>query len=837
MISKHIKSFNTFTGLLLENLNQARKILNKYKKTEEDENFVKIREIIETEFGKNNLGFIGLFTKFFYVNKTSLDILSALANKISNNRHLLKYLPKQIVSYDDPEKLEDDLNKLEEFKKYNQEFVSNLKGQIKSKARYDIELMSIYNGLSDEMKNDIINNFVKPKSSRYKDFKSFKEDVILYTQRSGNPEEIIEYIEKTKGAYLFYNEKNFIVAEIYDRSASCQLGSKSWCISGKTGSYWQNYAGLNTGNKQYFIWNLNVPISSLESLIGVTIKPNGDVKTAHLKNDKYLKFSDFCKKYNLDESIFRPMDISKDYHKIIETLGLNKDVIRIISKDKNGTEILKKYKSQIPKSLSLLFGLLDENEIKDLIGENNIKSLIYNKEIKSDIPKRIIDFCNEIEDSEDGLDEYINKNKDNQSFKWISEMNFIDKIYFINNRAYSKFYGNLPLKVFFNKEIKESEFDLKIKIDYYNDISFEFDMDLIDYCDYILNSTEDFYYGMNQLEYGDSYLSDWYESEEYNYILGYLDDKTEKVLKEYLEYLSGFITNEEIKKDLKNFSDFGDIFSKFCDIVSQIDPKFNIDSGYIYDYLELISDSASELVSADSNEWKTKKVGDYNDNQSIYSITLDEIYENFDITIYDDDFSINDWIKSHPSDSRNMNFHFYDDIPYASAYLSQAERSDANKKLREDLQEVLDNGLDDTEKLLSIKKFEEILIKQKWNSEKYSNSYGSNMNYFYTYNSDVKGEFIDGVQYFKEYIIPTFSIDENGYCNLFILNKPIGKYQPIGWGKNSNYNELIKMNDHQLKERNISKKEIYITDFNPNQLELELKFEKLKSFKDFKKLK
>ena len=89
-----------------------------------------------------------------------------------------------------------------------------------------------------------------------------------------------------RGNALLFDEKGIIVLEVRSWLANVMLNSRTaHCI--KDSEYqWDNYI-TNTDGMQYYIYNFNVAEGNIDSVIGITILPDGKIRAAHKKNDQW----------------------------------------------------------------------------------------------------------------------------------------------------------------------------------------------------------------------------------------------------------------------------------------------------------------------------------------------------------------------------------------------------------------------------------------------------------------------------------------------------------------------------------------------------------------------
>lgn len=94
-----IKSFSLF-----ENVQQAKSILKSKDIPENDSDYLTIRN-----WFKGSDGYVGWFTKMRYEKEIPMETLKEIHNIIKNNPNIIQGLPNQLLSYNNLEKLQDDL--------------------------------------------------------------------------------------------------------------------------------------------------------------------------------------------------------------------------------------------------------------------------------------------------------------------------------------------------------------------------------------------------------------------------------------------------------------------------------------------------------------------------------------------------------------------------------------------------------------------------------------------------------------------------------------------------------------------------------------------------------
>ncbi len=140
----------------------------------------------------------------------------------------------------------------------------------------------------------------------------------LESSMSDGYNERIEKINKCSdrfgrmGANIVFNNNGIIIVEVFSHSANAFLNSHcNHCIVNYQ-SYWNSYLGEY--NKQYYIYNTNIPSMDDKSTIGVTIKPDrtytgGACQT--VRNSSVNNFKDVLKgwerSYGIDSDLWNQL--------------------------------------------------------------------------------------------------------------------------------------------------------------------------------------------------------------------------------------------------------------------------------------------------------------------------------------------------------------------------------------------------------------------------------------------------------------------------------------------------------------------------------------------------
>ena len=302
--------------------------------------FIKIKDMC-----RDNPGYTFLFTKIFFEEYKEdgerLVDLQNLYNEIKGLGNLVRELPIPIDRYaaikptpedERPisERIQDDIEKLKlerSYKKFYNELLPNQKKWVEEASTQQKERlrgvgiafgeMGIDDdgGLSLELQKSLHRVFY----SKLKDFRKL-DDLIDYAInyiKSVNNNQFSKFIKKidevnTKfgpqnGARVIYNKDGYLVIEVYTYIANRELnGHTSHCIA-RSGSYWDSY--LKDFNKQYYVYNFNLDPTDKDSVIGMTIEPNGTISASHNKPDNNITstFKSKMKEWDIPFELFAPM--------------------------------------------------------------------------------------------------------------------------------------------------------------------------------------------------------------------------------------------------------------------------------------------------------------------------------------------------------------------------------------------------------------------------------------------------------------------------------------------------------------------------------------------------
>jgi len=330
-------------------------------KVEKGDILKKVRELIG-----DKLGYAYLFTYLLLVEKMPFDDLKDIFTKLIDCKDLLALknpsddkplLRRHISNYIDPnvpnngENLADDLENINLYKSirriYN-EFTPELKKDydiqppVIKKQVEELALAFAKLGLEDgEINKDVQNRLWKlffgeirvvdgkpiyaGQMKRFKNIREFIKSAQNYLKNIDNTETVkfYETIEKCNDKYklngvqVCFDESNILILEVKSFQANQMVNSHTrHCIKDSI-YHWDSYVGSdNNYNKQYYIYNFNLPSYDTKSVIGITIEPRQVIRACHLKDDHGFsnEFKPLLKKWEKEYgittdiwSIFAPM--------------------------------------------------------------------------------------------------------------------------------------------------------------------------------------------------------------------------------------------------------------------------------------------------------------------------------------------------------------------------------------------------------------------------------------------------------------------------------------------------------------------------------------------------
>lgn len=122
-------------------------------------------------------------------------------------------------------------------------------------------------------------------------------------------EKVIEKLDELNITPILH-ENNRLIFEVSSHHECKQLGSPAWCIV-REESYFEQYT--DDGSKQYICYDFNKDQSDYDSMLGFTYTLDGDLYTAHYKNDDYLELS---LAPELEKYFEKSLYLNKDNHQL-----------------------------------------------------------------------------------------------------------------------------------------------------------------------------------------------------------------------------------------------------------------------------------------------------------------------------------------------------------------------------------------------------------------------------------------------------------------------------------------------------------------------------------------
>lgn len=333
--------FNKDNFLLLEFLDNAKKILDEKGIDINDQRFQKIKSMTN-----KNPAYVGLFTHYIFVTDEDISEVERVFNLIKKYSQLLKnvgIVPTDIISSKEYLKISQYSSKANKFikddKVYRYFFLEELEDVIQDVIVENEKSKFVKKFISNKYKH-LVNDRTKELfyelkkigeklgwKSLHSKIQSLLTDKLIVFK---NPDDLNLALEKTIdqikggwdtdsiskeveeiGAGVVYKDDRFVIVDIYeDKNVLCELGSQKWCIVYST-TYFKDY--VQFPNKQYIIYDTYLDRTDNKSMIGVTIEFDksevGKFRTAHDREDsfvseKYLKdlgVRKYLKRMSIDE--------------------------------------------------------------------------------------------------------------------------------------------------------------------------------------------------------------------------------------------------------------------------------------------------------------------------------------------------------------------------------------------------------------------------------------------------------------------------------------------------------------------------------------------------------
>ena len=426
------------------------------RRIERDPDFLKIRELL----GQKYLGWTYPFTYFYFVEMVSIEELftneDSIFNKLIEYAGLIDKMPKKfdqnfidINIPNNAEVLVDGLDSLEDYRKikkvfdkltpvlkkdYNdspevikQQFAEVARGFDELGGEDEAKKEKLWKSFFGEMRtieaDQVIHGRAYKKGdkryfgplNRYTNIREFIKAGQNYLKSSEN-ETVLAFYDKINncndkygalGADTVYEENGILIIEVKSFQANQFLnGHTRHCIKDYS-SQWDNYVASHD-NKQYYIYNFNIPQYDNLSTIGITIEPGQRIRACHAKDDAGIssRIKDILKKweqeYGIKDDLFaelKPMT-GEEVEKRRRAKVAEREIVKKGLTIEQITKYVKEDGANINKDNCVaLLHAVEENDlakakvILDLGGSPNLRSkadAIINKATTLDMIKLLV---------------------------------------------------------------------------------------------------------------------------------------------------------------------------------------------------------------------------------------------------------------------------------------------------------------------------------------------------------------------------------------------------------------------------------------------------------------
>ena len=426
------------------------------RRIERDPDFLKIRELL----GQKYLGWTYPFTYFYFVEMVSIEELftneDSIFNKLIEYAGLIDKMPKKfdqnfidINIPNNAEVLVDGLDSLEDYRKikkvfdkltpvlkkdYNdspevikQQFAEVARGFDELGGEDEAKKEKLWKSFFGEMRtieaDQVIHGRAYKKGdkryfgplNRYTNIREFIKAGQNYLKSSEN-ETVLAFYDKINncndkygalGADTVFEENGILIIEVKSFQANQFLnGHTRHCIKDYS-SQWENYVASHD-NKQYYIYNFNIPQYDNLSTIGITIEPGQRIRACHAKDDAGIssRIKDILKKweqeYGIKDDLFaelKPMT-SEEVEKRRRAKVAEREIVKKGLTIEQITKYVKEDGANINKDNCVaLLHAVEENDlakakvILDLGGSPNLRSkadAIINKATTLDMIKLLV---------------------------------------------------------------------------------------------------------------------------------------------------------------------------------------------------------------------------------------------------------------------------------------------------------------------------------------------------------------------------------------------------------------------------------------------------------------
>lgn len=340
---------------------------NKREYKDQDGKELPYQEVLKMfDYLRKEQKYIPLFFDMYSEEGKSHDELKSLYKELTDHKNTIKQFDIDVTKAEKFEDVVDILSEVDLIEKTNK-YLKKIPNPLRQKLKSNKENFNRFrDAIIDYDYEDYKNVFLK-KIAKYQDrpVEDFFNYLSGHLKSFADIKDTFEKIKKDPDAQIIYfDEDEFLIAMIFSKDGSCNLGSKQWCISDTKYNYWSNYITRNgKAGVQYFVWDLTE--EGVQSQVGITLYDKNDY-TAHYKDDsaaRNLENKDFFK-------YLKTWDEIEDYQKIkylADNEGMGKFAGDLFNNLSN--EDKKKYLMKYPKLVRLYddIDFLTTEEITNLI--------------------------------------------------------------------------------------------------------------------------------------------------------------------------------------------------------------------------------------------------------------------------------------------------------------------------------------------------------------------------------------------------------------------------------------------------------------------------------------
>lgn len=280
------KNFKFVRSLFEDEKVDNREVMKKYKE------FTKFRDE-DADYLRKEPKYLQLFFRLKSMEDINDQELFDLYKTIQKHRNTMKQNDIDLVDCKNYEEVTDEITKIELIEKTNK-FIKLLPNPLRTDIKRDLETLEKFsNMLIGYSYEDYKNTFLK-KVAKYRTVDELFSALSNHLKSFSGMSKIFSDVENHPGAEVVHSSEEYLVARIYSRKASADLGSQQWCISNRNGGMWDSYISNRSGHSsssekerpgvQYFIWDFRYAPTNTSSLIGATVYVSGNI-TSHNKSD------------------------------------------------------------------------------------------------------------------------------------------------------------------------------------------------------------------------------------------------------------------------------------------------------------------------------------------------------------------------------------------------------------------------------------------------------------------------------------------------------------------------------------------------------------------------